>query len=173
MASWRASIVRDTVPNSTFLRLQDCSPLLKHGRELNDDGFLDDTLRSVSKDADISDIETSLEDAAKLNSKIPDVDIRRYCTIVLDSCASAIKNIGLYDLRYMRRILLHHLSMAEPVIREYCLKLLRAPMEGAEIRKGKIKDDEVKEIILVSEMFGEEVLPLLLPHLGGFVNNLP
>ncbi|KAI4920747.1 uncharacterized protein J4E92_008391 [Alternaria infectoria] len=172
MATWRASIIRDAVSNSTSLSLSDSLPLLKNGGEL-EDAFIDDTLRSMAEDSCIFLIEDFLQNVTKLNSQIPDVDIRRYCNIVLEAGASGIKKVGLSDLSCMRRILQNHLSVAEPAIRKYCDKLLRAPTEDTEVRKGWINDNEMKEIILVSESFGEEALPLLLPRLGGFVNNLP
>ena len=102
--------------------------MLENGREL-DDAFIDDTLRSMAKYAGIDNIEAFLKDVAKLNSKVPDADIQRYCKIVLDSSASALENVSWYHLRSMRKILQHHLSVAEPAIREYCLKKLGAPMK--------------------------------------------
>ena len=146
--------------------------MLENGREL-DDAFIDDTLRSMAKYAGIDNIEAFLKDVAKLNSKVPDADIQRYCKIVLDSSASALENVSWYHLRSMRKILQHHLSVAEPAIREYCLKKLGAPMKKPEVRKGKVHDDEVGDFVLISQTFGEEVLPLLLPQLGGFLNDLP
>jgi len=172
MATWRASIIRDTVSNSTFLSLRDCLPLLENGGELNDE-FLDNTLRSMANNSSFAGMETFLNDIAKLNGKIPDADIQRYCNIVFEPTASEFMTISRYDLSPMRKILQHNLSVAEPAIREYCLKKLRAPTNIAEGRKGKVKDDEVEDFVTISQTFGEEVPPLLLPHLGGFLNDLP
>ena len=76
MATWRASIIRETVPGSKCISLRDCLPLLENGREL-EDTFVNDTLRSMAKYAGIDNIEAFLKDVAKLNSKIPDADIQR------------------------------------------------------------------------------------------------
>jgi hypothetical protein len=122
-ATWRASIIRKTVPSSRFLGLGDCLPLLDHAREPNDDAslddvFLDETLQSIAKGADISAIRTFLEDTSKLNSKSPNADIQRYCNIILSSSASAVTDRDFYDPRDMRGFLQHHLSVAEPAIEE-------------------------------------------------------
>ncbi|KAI4665797.1 uncharacterized protein J4E78_003262 [Alternaria triticimaculans] len=172
MATWRASIIRETVPGSRFISLRDCLPLLENGREL-EDAFIHDTLCSMAKCAGIDVIEAFLKDVAKLNGKVPDADIQRYCNIVLGSSASTLENVSWYHLRSMRKILQHHLSVAEPAIREYCLKKLGAPTKKPEVRKGKVHDDEVGDFVLISQTFGEEVLSLLLPHLGGFLNDVP
>ncbi|KAI4914197.1 hypothetical protein J4E85_010709 [Alternaria conjuncta] len=154
MATWRASIIRDTVSNSTFLSLRDCLPLLESSGELNDE-FLDNTLRSMANNSSFAGMETFLDDIAKLNGKIPDAYIQRYCNIFFEPRAS------------------DSMAITCDTSREYCLKKLHAPTMVAEVRKGKVKDDEVEDFVVISQTFGEEVPPLLLPHLGGFLNDLP
>jgi hypothetical protein len=98
MATCRSSILREALAKSKWFNQFTCLSIIECCREINDDAFVHDTLRSLAKKATCHDVEDFIEKMSKLKDEMPDSELQRYCDIVLNASAEARKEFRLFEL---------------------------------------------------------------------------